>query len=80
MLGEIIKTLCDNHFVLNECAMLEMSPQQCHQLVELIPSFNEYGELSDALSSGPVVALLISGMDAVNRLNQLLAGICQNQV
>lgn len=75
MLGEIIKTLSDNDFVLNHCGMFEISHQHCHELLHKIPRFNECEDIGVSLSSGPAVALLISSMDAINRLDQLLAGI-----
>lgn len=74
-LADVIKCLCDNNFYLDDCAMYELSSEQCHELGETIPRLTECAESSGSLPSGPCTSLLISGTNAINRLKQLCSGI-----
>lgn len=69
-LGEILKIICDNGFSINNCAMFDLDIQQSNDLTKTFG----FG-VSDIWCSGYSVALVLTGCDAFNRLNQLVAGI-----
>lgn len=73
-LSEIIKILCDNGFSILDCAMYELTRQQSIDITDNILCSNQCSDLYDVLCSGPSVAVVISGRDAIHRLKQLVAG------
>lgn len=70
-LGEILKIICDNGFSINNCAMFDLDIQQSNDLTKTFG----FGVSDETWCSGYCVALVLTGCDAFNRLNQLVAGI-----
>lgn len=68
-LSEIIKILCANDLSICDCAMYELSREQSCDLTQTLG----FG-INDIWSSGPMVAMAITGLDAYQRLQQLVAG------
>lgn len=64
-----MKILCDNGFSISNCAMYELSRQQCNDFVNML----NFG-ISDDWTAGPSVALILTGNDPFNRLKVLVAG------
>lgn len=74
-LSEMIEILCANGFSLSNCGMFELSRNDSIEVVKQILQSNGNTKLGDTLSMGPIVAILLTGSDAINRLNKLISGM-----
>lgn len=70
----MIEVLCSNGFALSNCGMFELNRNDSIEVVEQILKSNGDTQLCDILSIGPIVAILLMGADAINRLNKLISG------
>lgn len=68
-LSEIFKILCDNGFSIANCAMYELTRSDCNELTDILG----FG-VEDICCIGPLVAFVVTGNNAFDRLNQLVAG------
>lgn len=64
-LGEVLKTIKDHDFIINNCAMVEIDSDICSDIMER-------GNSGETILAGVVVALELVARDAVTRLQKLL--------
>ncbi|XP_031630001.1 nucleoside diphosphate kinase 7 [Contarinia nasturtii] len=67
-LGEIFKILCNNGYSIANCAMYELTRQDCSELTDI------FGFGIEDMCTGPMVAFIVTGINAFDRLRQLIAG------
>jgi nucleoside-diphosphate kinase len=70
--GEVIKRFEDNGFQIRGCKMFGASPEVLKDHYSHLLDKNFFPELEAFMQSTPVIALALSGNDAVNRVSEII--------
>ena len=70
--GEVLQRLEKNGFKILNCRMLRLTPALLQEHYALLASLPFFPEIETFMASGPVVAVALSGENAITRVRELL--------
>ncbi len=79
MIGEILRRFEQNGFVINKLKMLTMSKEEAHTFYSVHKEKPFFNELVSFITSGPTVAAVIEGPDAVNKVRTIIGATKPNE-
>jgi len=79
MIGEILRRFEQNGFVINKLKMLTMSKEEAHTFYSVHKEKLFFNELVSFITSGPIVAAVIEGSDAVNKVRTIIGATKPNE-
>ncbi len=77
--GEILRRFEENGFVIRKLMMLTMDKNKAEQFYSVHSAKPFFGELVSFITSGPVVAAVIEGSDAVNKVRAIIGATRPNE-
>ena len=72
LIGEILRRLEQNGFTIKKLKMLTMSKEEAHTFYVVHKEKSFFNELVSFITSGPIVAAVIDGSDAVNKVRKII--------
>jgi nucleoside-diphosphate kinase len=72
LIGEILRRFEQNGFVIKKLKMLTMSREEAHTFYSVHKEKPFFDELVSFITSGPIVAAVIEGSDAVNKVRAII--------
>lgn len=70
--GEILRRFEQNGFTIKKLKMLTMSKEEAHTFYSMHKEKPFFNELVSFITSGPIVAAVIEGSDAVNKVRKII--------
>lgn len=70
-LGKILNYLIADGFCITKCAMISLTSEQCSDFVNEVMGQKDQIDICNLLASGPVVAMELIALNAVEELKQL---------
>ena len=70
--GDILKKFEENQFRIKAAKMLHLSPPQAEGFYAVHRDRAFFGDLTNYMSSGPILALVLEGENAIGRLRDLM--------
>ena len=72
LIGEILRRCDQNGFTIKKLKMLAMSKEEAHTFYAVHKEKPFFNELVSFITSGPIVAAVIEGSDAVNEVRKII--------
>tara|TARA_Y100000748_G_scaffold301663_1_gene302297 strand:+ start:918 stop:1319 length:402 start_codon:yes stop_codon:yes gene_type:complete len=72
LIGSIIKIIEDNNIIISEMKMLTLSKSQAEEFYEVHKDKEFYDGLITYMTSGPIVVMLLTGLDVIKRYRDLM--------
>ena len=72
LIGSIIKIIEDNNIIISEIKMLTLSKSQAEGFYEVHKDKEFYDGLITYMTSGPIVVMLLTGLDVIKRYRDLM--------
>ena len=72
LIGSIIKLIEDNNIIISEMKMLTLSKSQAEEFYEVHKDKEFYDGLITYMTSGPIVVMLLTGLDVIKRYRDLM--------
>lgn len=72
LIGSIIKLIEDNNIVISEIRMLTLSKSQAEDFYRVHKDKDFYDRLISYMTSGPIVVMLLEGLDVIKRYRDLM--------
>ncbi len=72
LIGSIIKIIEDNNIIISEMKMLTLSKSQAEEFYEVHKDKGFYDGLITYMTSGPIVVMLLTGLDVIKRYRDLM--------
>tara|TARA_B100001564_G_scaffold265599_1_gene227122 strand:+ start:226 stop:627 length:402 start_codon:yes stop_codon:yes gene_type:complete len=72
LIGSIIKIIEDNKIIISEMKMLTLSKSQAEEFYEVHKDKEFYDGLITYMTSGPIVVMLLTGLDVIKRYRDLM--------
>lgn len=72
LIGEILRRFEQNGFVIKKLQMLTMSKEKAQDFYSIHKEKPFFNELVSFITSGPIVAAVIEGTDAVNKVRKII--------
>ena len=72
LIGSIIKIIEDNNIIISEIKMLTLSKSQAEEFYEVHKDKEFYDGLITYMTSGPIVVMLLTGLDVIKRYRDLM--------
>ena len=72
LIGSIIKIIEDNNIIISEIKMLTLSKSQAEEFYEVHKDKEFYDGLITYMTSGPIVVMLLTGLDVIKRYRGLM--------
>ena len=72
LVGEILRRFEQNGFTIKKLKMLAMSKEEAHTFYAVHKEKPFFNELVSFITSGPIVAVVIEGSDAVNQVRKII--------
>lgn len=72
LVGEILRRFEQNGFTIKKLKMLTMSKEEAHTFYSVHKEKPFFNELVSFITSGPIVAAVIEGSDAVNKVRKII--------
>ena len=72
LIGSIIKIIEDNKIIISEMKMLTLSKSQAEEFYEVHKDKEFYDGLITYMTSGPIVVMLLTGLDVIKRYRGLM--------
>ncbi|MGH9910334.1 MAG: nucleoside-diphosphate kinase [Nitrososphaerales archaeon] len=72
LVGEILRRFEQNGFTIKKLKMLTMSKEEAHTFYAVHKEKPFFNELVSFITSGPIVAAVIEGSDAVNQVRKII--------
>ncbi|MEM2760817.1 MAG: nucleoside-diphosphate kinase [Nitrososphaerales archaeon] len=79
LIGEILRRFEQNSFTIKKLRMLTMSREEAEIFYSVHREKPFFNELVSFITSGPIVAAVIEGQDAVNRVRQIIGATKPNE-
>ncbi len=72
LIGSIIKLIEDNNIIISEMKMLTLSVSQAEEFYKVHKDKDFYDGLITYMTSGPIVVMLLQGVDVIRRYRALM--------
>ena len=72
LIGSIIKLIEDNNIIISEMKMLTLSVSQAEKFYKVHKDKDFYDGLITYMTSGPIVVMLLQGVDVIRRYRALM--------
>ena len=79
LIGQILHRFEQNGFVIKKLKMLTMSKEEAHTFYSIHKEKPFFNELVSFITSGPIVAAVIEGSDAVNKVRTIIGATKPNE-
>jgi len=79
LIGEILRRFEQNGFVVKKLKMLTMTSEQARNFYSVHKEKPFFNELVSFITSGPIVAAVIEGSDAVNKVRAIIGATKPNE-
>ena len=72
LIGSIIKLIEENNIIISEMKMLTLSKSQAEEFYKVHKDKDFYDGLISYMTSGPIVVMLLQGLDVIRRYRDLM--------